>query len=313
MSLNTPSGSPQAGPPPEALQDFPVWQGVTEAYRRTLANLPHFPAAAALPTVLTVILNIFWIRMAVETLAAPERGNPILLVALVLLGNCPYILFAVAWFRLVLLGEARAQPRLFSGWKLRHWRSLRYVFAMFGIAMVAGMVATTLLTLVVALFYGAEALAAEGGVGEGFFLLAMLASLIIMIAMLRFSFVFPAAAVDETYGLAMSWRHTKGQALRLFVASLLIAMPFVVVTSLVGGLFGSPFAVTGLGDGTGAAQPEVSFGLTYYILEGIMVVLGYLMTAALIQMLGLAFQLCTGWVADENAGPPTRHDGSAFS
>ena len=301
--------APQPGPPPEALQDFPVRQGVAESFRRTFANLPHFPAAAVLPTVLTVILNVFSIRLVVETVSAPESSNPFAFLVLLLLNYCPYILFSVAWFRLVLLGEERARPSFLSGWTLRHWRFLRYVFAIIGIAMLASMIATMLASLLVGLLFGAAMPASEGGITGGLFLTAFLVTSAVMVMMLRFSFVFPAAAVDETYGLAMSWRHTKGQALRIFAAALLIALPFAVVASVIGGLFSPPLQVTGVEGEAAAAAPELSFGLGFFLLEGVMGLLGYLMTAVLIQMIALAFQLCTGWVPDDGAGPPAlRHD-----
>lgn len=278
---------------------------MTEAYRRTFANLSYFPAAAALPTVLSVILNVFTVRFFITALAVPEEANPVLLLLLVLLGNCPYILFAVAWFRLVLLGPDRARPVFFSGWRLHHWRFLRYVFAMLGITTMAAMVATIVLLLLLPLLNGAELQTTEGGIDGAFFPLAFLISLFMVIVMLRFCFVFPAAAVDETYGLAMSWQHTKGQAARIFLAALLIALPFALVTSIFGGFFAAPVDVTGAEGQATAALPEVSFGLSYYILEGIMMVLSYLMAAVTIQMIGLAFQTCTGWVADDSAAPPS--------
>jgi hypothetical protein len=46
-------------------------------------------------------------------------------------------------------------------------------------------------------------------------------------------------------------------------------------------------------------------------LEGLLVVLGYLLTAVIIEMIGLAFRICTGWVPDDGAGPPALHDESA--
>ena len=121
---------------------------------------------------------------------------------------------------------------------------------------------------------------------------------------MRFSFVFPAVSVDESYRFIHSWRHSRGQGWRLIGAIVVALFP----TGLVSGLttfciswayFGDSRLVTGTGlvdeHGTLAAGAESAMLMDAMITQP----LGFIMTALFVTVLSFAFRVSTGWI------PPT--------
>ena len=290
-------------PPPSAIQRVPVFQTMREAYRAVFKSLPHLIQAAALP---------FMLSLVILGLSLLVGGNVFLSLILTVFSFVPYTLFGVAWHRLTLLGPTYGAPQVFPSWQRRHWQFLSYVIAI------------TTLAWVLVLLVGALI----GGAGSGFDQSSPLAAVLtswfvlaaVLYAVLRFSFVFPAAAVDEAYGLRDSWSHTRGQVMRLFAILLVTALPVMFLLLIVVNVFhGSFFAdVTETYIQTGSAEVDLqrlvreNMG-TVISLQILQSVFGYIVLALSVSAISIAFRTCTGWVPAAQSGPPAvgTNDGGA--
>ncbi len=266
------------GPPPTAVQNLPILETAAAAYRKVFGQLPLLLRAALLP---------FLISTAIA-LAAQGLESIALRVILGLLNLAPYTLFGVAWHRLVLLGPQAATPPLLARWEARHWRFCGY-------ALILALVNFILVRMLVLLGGGSQSDAPQE-IGMGGPLSLILASwvvfLIIIYAVTRVSFVFPAVAVDENYGLGDSWRHTRGQVARIVLTLVLALFPLMLAGMTVIGVI---IAVIAGGETPGpneAFAGDVLFNL-----------LIFLSMALSVSVMSTAFRTCTGWVPAP-PGPP---------
>ena len=170
------------GPPPQAVQDLPVGDTVKAAYSSVFGRFAELIRAALAPIVVSFLL--YGLRLA-------AGDNPAVAVLAELLLLLPYTLFAVAWHRVVLLGPAATPAPMVPVWRKRHWRFLGYTLIVtaisYGFSLLYGPLITPLATdsSVISL-------------PEALLLMFML--LLGTYVILRLSFVFPAVAVDESYG-----------------------------------------------------------------------------------------------------------------
>lgn len=266
----------QPGPPQDAVSKLPVFQTVAEANAIVFGNLPSLAKAAALP---------FALSLGIGFMAQGGSFSPAWGLLLSLLGLVPETYFGVAWHRFVLLGPSRAAPTSLPPLAPRHWRFLGYAAVML---MITGLPYLGMVTAMQPLG-GIEGQPPPELAAEVFsnMLPYLLLMIIAFVLILRFYFVFPAVAVDERYGLAESWRHTRGQALRLFLGQLLLILPVAILAYLIAAL--SMDAASG--------QP----GLAARIATTLFFYLGMGLAFAFVS---LAFRKCTGWIPEEPAGPP---------
>ena len=272
----------QQGPPQEAIQKLPVFQTVVTASAEVFSNLPSLAKAAALP---------FAISLGISFLAWGSSGSPGTDMLLGLLGLIPYTYFGVAWHRYVLLGAERATPSTLPPLAPRHGRFLFFAGLLFLIYALPN----------IAINQAAQPLLEVEGqpdpelAAEVFAkVLPFFAILIVAFVLtLRFSVVFPAVAVDENYGLGDSWRHTRGQTLRLFLGLVLLVLPLAITIAIV---VSALTAATAGGSNLPAILASVA--------------LNYLGTGLTLAFISTAFRECTGWVPDEAASPssPTPMD-----
>ena len=219
--------------------------------------------------------------MLLIALARRVEWSTALWIAFGLLDLVPYTLFGVAWHRIVLLGGAEA-PRMIPMWRRRHWRFLGYALT---ITLIGWTIAELYIALLLALSPGTmESAPAQI---PGTVLLALItATWLVIYLTIRLSFVLPAVAVDERYGFAASWSHTRGQVMRLFYASFLMFLPlwlgFAVVFRMI-----APFAPD-LGTGSELAT-SMSATVVWLMLK-------YFMIALSVTLVSTAFRTCTGWV-----------------
>ncbi len=266
----------QSGPPQEAVRKLPVFRTVAEANAMVFGNLPSLAKAAALP---------FALSLGISFMAQGSAFSPALGLLFSLLGLIPETYFGVAWHRFVLLGAARAAPTSLPPLAPRHWRFLGYAVVML---MITGLPYLGLVTAMQPLSEVEGQPAPELMADVFGNMLPYLVLLIVaFVLIIRFYFVFPAVAVDERYGLADSWRHTRGQALRLFLGQLVLVLPVALLAYLtaaasMGGAAGSP-------------------GLTPTIVTTLFFYLGMGLAFAFVS---LAFRKCTGWIPEEAAGLP---------
>ncbi len=266
-------------PPPGPVDNLPVFATVNLAYRSVFTELTGFARAAFLPLLLSILLAV-----PAQALSA---NPPFALVFGLLAVAVPYTLFGVSWYRLLLLGPAEPAPALFPRWGLRHWRFFRYALLL----LLAGQMIMTLVMSQVA-----SSLPQEGAVpaqaNPGLLLGALVILLIVSTIMLRLSLVFPATAVDEAYGLAYSWRHTRGQGLRLLGATMLALLPLVMGGSIL------------LAALVGGAQAGGASGATALVLI-VESLVSYVTLGVTMAIIAAAFRTCAGWIPS-SSGLPAR-------
>jgi hypothetical protein len=264
------------GPPPSAVQDLQVGDTVKAAYASVFGRFATLIRAALVPLVISFLL--YGLQLA-------ARGSPALVVLADLLLLLPYTLFAVTWHRVVLLGPAAMPAQMTPVWQRRHWRFLGYTLIVtaisYGFSLLYG-------PLIVPLITGSSAISLWQA------LLLMFMLLLATYVILRLSFVFPAVAVDEGYGFAEAWRHTKDQGLRLMAAMFLTLIP-----AMLGILVILQFLLTIASAVSGAADPS-ALGPVAQVID---LVLRYVIIALSLSVISIAFKVCTGWVADVR-GPP---------
>jgi hypothetical protein len=293
MSQTPPPGSL---PPPKAVRVLPVWQSVSTAYASLWQNLAALPKAAFLPFVLSLGLLFLFASIAPpepaigDTSTSESGGGPLAFLRLLIL--VPYVIFGVAWHRQILLGHTAGGPTLIPPWRSRHWRFLGYSFLLFAVSYGV----TQVLNSTAAAYpeaFGIAVPADDAAAGDA--AMVALAVLVFLLTTLyltmRFVFVFPAVAVDEQYGLIHSWRHTRGQGLRLVAAFFLTALPISLASLVVAS---AAWMLAGGGSG----------GLAFFA-DLVNMAFGYVVTAVTIGLISTAFRHATGWIPGPTGGPPT--------
>ncbi len=274
-------------PPPLALRKLPVIETVKEAYARVIGS-PHLLVRAALvPFCLSVALVVLSFTVPLGSVLGYLIG---------FLGLLPYTFFGVAWHRLTLLGPVAGAPPLRPAWESRHWRFLGYllVTSLIGASAMAAIFSVGLM----AIKPDSGSLPAAAG------LMPIAGIAIVAYIMIRLSFVFPAVSVDESYRLRHAWTHTKGQGLRLLVATILAAAPMVAlvwgVSALLGALLFTGAAPAMGEDGVSpiaqmAAFVDANLG-ALMLSQAISAAINYVLMALMVSVISIAFRICTGWV-----------------
>ncbi len=213
--------------------------------------------ALAKALALPLILGI-GIDLVVHFLAAP--GSDLLRLVLT---NLAWTLLGVAWLRFLLL-EDRDTLRAFPKLTRRHARFAGY--------------ALLLSLLDLPLLLGWHYLAQDPLAPQFPGLVYWLAFLFTAFVKLRLAFVFPAVAVDERYTLGLAWQHSRAIALPLFIAAtLLVFLPL--------------FAL-----GYGISQASYENTSVLLALWAFWHVATWVLEAAYITVIAVAFRRCTGWV-----------------
>ena len=118
---------------------------------------------------------------------------------------------------------------------------------------------------------------------------------------LRWSFAFPAASVDEEYGFTHSWRHSRGQGLRLVGAVLITLLPITLLYFLVTWLLSEIFSGVAV-----TPDGEISAPWTFLLLDlFIKLPLQFLVHALYCTVIANAFRATTGWIPD--IPPPSQN------
>lgn len=272
----------QITPPTAAIRKLPVSATAFEAYGRVFGNLQILARAAAFP----FCLSFFLVGLAVL-----GRAQPVMAGLVAILGLAPYTIFGVTWHRVTLLGPQAGHPLLVAPWERRHWRFLGYLIA---VTLISYGVAVTIMSL-------ALTFAPQGPEDQAVFALAALAVIVIIMAYLavRLCFVFPAVSVDEEYRLGHSWRHTKGQGLRLLAALMLSALPFVLliwVASYALDVLLFPAEPEAMSGAQLPGPPATVSASAFALSQLIIVALNYVLMALMLSAISISFRSCTGWV-----------------
>ena len=286
-------------PPASAIRKLRIGATFAEAYSLVFSRLDLVLKAAAVPYLMTM-------GLAALSLKAQSNLNPWLLILITILGFLPYTLFGVAWHRLILLGPGVSPPRASPSWTRRHWRFLGYalVVTAIGYGLVIGV---TLLSVLFAIPMGQSGMFTSESPKLFLFIavVAVIGGVGFVYLMVRYSFVFPAVAVDESYGLGHAWTHTRGQGFRLIGLMILASLPMVAVAWILGMIL-SLFMTEGVNMMTGAMTEgfvEENF-IPLVIFHAITNVPNYLLLAIMVSTISIAFRTCTGWVPARSGGPP---------
>jgi len=199
------------------------------SYRLLLDNWRSWLVALALPLAIDILTRGAFARLygpQITDLRSLEQAIDgaflFRLLALMVVTILAITLFSVSWHRLALLGRS---PRLLPPIGANHVR-----FASASLTLVVLAVLIGQLVVVVALMGGSARL------------FVLLLAILTVILFLRWSMVFPAAALGERLSFAQSWRMTKGSTLTLFWALLLSMAPILFLGLVAGAVLGLLFS-----------------------------------------------------------------------
>ncbi len=208
----------------------PVGEVAMAAYRTVFGRLGLAFDLAWLPLLVLLAVELvpgalpyFWpaFRSAETPFAAAELTELVeAAVALLCLNT-----FALRWYQALLLRDRRSLPRhVFDGaWR----RFLAYALLLY-IPIAAAFAALRLWS-----FSAEEEDQLFIGVAS-----AVLSAALLAVA--RFSFVFPAAASGAPMSLSAAWRHMRGNTWRLIAATFLVCAPvFIAVSVVLSGILGA--------------------------------------------------------------------------
>lgn len=302
----------EATPPSGPLRKLPVFAVVGEAYGSFFRYLRYLPQAALLP--ILVGAPTYWAYWTILQRIALDPGGSgalgLLLLPLYLLLFFSFIIFCVAWYRLNLLGPERGRPPLFPMPQRRHWRFLGYSLLIIVIYLAIVLVLGVLPLAVLLPLLGRDAAAAGSAADVGGALLVIVWFLalfcLIVFMMLRLSFIFPAASVDEDYALHNSWTHTKGQVLRFFAALFLVSIP-PVVAIMIFSLATTPEFMMSPDDPAATDPAQVIAQMEDYFLYSVSIgyALGLCYWAIAIGAVVAAFKGVTGWYPEPEPASST--------
>ncbi len=265
-------------PPETAVTSLPVLASVKDSYRLVFTNLWAVPAAVLLPA----LLYLVWYLFATYSGVAAIGSGEVHIVTLLLMLPALFIqilattLLYVAWHRFTLLGPVAGRPKYLYGLARRHWRYLGNILLVFMI------IFFTIFVLAITLRFLLPQVAVVLLVVTAYFAL-----------LIKFSFVFPAIAVDENYGIRNAWKQSNGQELRLAAGFFLCLLPALLLWFLLNWDLIMQILAN--------QQPQVaprSFLLSAFVT-------GFTILNGLVVMsfLSIAFATCTGWVP---AAPDSR-------
>ncbi len=286
-------------PPASATHQLRIGATFSESHSLVFNRLGSLLKAAAIPYLMTMVLTVF---------VAMAQSNPGLVLLTTILLVVPYTLFGVAWHRLTLLGPGASALRVTPIWKRHHWRFLGYalVVTVIGSGLLMGLV---LLGALIALPMSMSGTFSSESAGSLFLIVAAaaIAALGFVYLLVRLSFVFPAVAVGEAYGLKHAWTHTRGQGFRLVGLVILTALPISFVSWLLQLVlsflvFGRTIFPAATGDSPDATVAEKFVPLI--VLHGTSNLFNYLLTAVVVTAISIAFRSCSGWVPAGGGGAP---------
>jgi hypothetical protein len=242
----------QREPPQGAIAPLPIRPTVAEAYRTLFINFGVLAKITALPFALLMVIN------ALATMLGPVGYRLVWEFGI----EIPWTLMAVAWLRFLLLEQPASGVTFFPGIERRHFRFLGYALLL------------SLISLPLMFFpYIADAMAlAHKGV---VFWVLYVATFYFGV---RFAFVYAAVAVDETYSLALAWRHTRaiGNSLALAIG---------VFAVLPWKLFDYLLNVGAQSDAGTFFAVAFAWHIGLWLLEAVYLI-----------FIAIAFRRCTGWV-----------------
>jgi hypothetical protein len=248
---------------------------ITEAFSRVTGNMRALLDIILVPTIISVGLQLAgrWI--------SGERIEPLEAMAIKLVDFVPTAMFAVAWYRLVLLGPAAVTGTPGFGWTAREQGYLGQLLLISAIPIILHALFWLLMPWPMEVPASGPlppGVASAMPVGVAFTVTAIIA--------LRLSFGLVAPSVDMAWSPHLSWRYGKGNGPAILFALLLLmiigmivkAIATAILLALSLGIFGGPLT----------AGPWLVVTL---LSESI----AYVCIAPLVTVQALIFRALTGW------------------
>ncbi|HTZ80635.1 MAG TPA: hypothetical protein VMC10_22180 [Stellaceae bacterium] len=206
----------------------PVMATIREACGQVFGRFGFFINLALLPALAVLVLRLALASLYFPPAAAPDHpasGGPWWLNLLAgILSVLVYNVFLVRWHQQALYGAPRDYDSVvfLQGYR----RFVLYSLITYGVvlALAIGLGASSLVVAGFSLFGLSKA--AVGGLAIG----ALIGLVGFSVWMLRCALIFPSAAYGRPLGFGEAWQQIRGNAWRLFGASLLVALIMFVVT-----------------------------------------------------------------------------------
>ncbi len=274
---------------------LPILKTAGAAFAAPYRLRKHLLKAISLPLVISVALA--------RTLG-PETDVGLVWAAQILLDLIPYTMFAVAWHRLSLIGPENAAPTFVPSLTSRNWRFLIYLAILESLLLIGPIFSAEILmpddnasdTVTAEFDFDVQFFLSDLSLYVASTLAVFLLSAPLVYLWVRFSFVFPATAVDHAHGFRRSWRETRSHGPSLTVLMYLISTP-PLTAWLIWYLF-IPAECPEISTIAVAASDSVSFCLAINSIAGTLIEygIGYVLAVLAVSLISIAFRTCTGWV-----------------
>jgi hypothetical protein len=269
-------------PPPLHFPDV-----MTQTFRLCFTNIRAFFDLALIPTIISVALMLS-LRLLSDGPASPRLMGLIKLLDLI-----PTAMFAVGWYRWLLIGPPQASVVAGLGWSSRETGFLREFVVIFGVPIVImGIFLFQMPDDMMQLTPNdVRALPPEVRALGILVPFAFIGALVGM----RLSFGLAAPAVDEAWRASLSWRYSKGNALvslgTVFVVTVIGMIGELILAGLAMAIVRS---ITGPGPGLGATL----------VLSLILATVSYFKLALVAATQAVIFRQLTGWRPGAALRPP---------
>lgn len=257
---------------------------ISDAFRIVIGHIRALLDIALIPTIISVALSL------VGRWLSGDRVEPLEAMAVKLADFVPTAMFAVAWYRLVLLGPHAVTGTPGLGWTARE---RGYLGQLLMIAAIPIILQALFLVLMPWPLDMSNPAALQAGVEPA--MPVMLAFVVTAIIALRLSFGLVAPSVDLAWTPNLSWRYGKGNGLTiLFALLLLIVIGAIVKMIVLMVLLGVAESLFGTIDtGTGKRQP-LSLG-PWLAVSMLAETVAYVTIAPLVTVQALIFRVLTGF------------------
>ncbi len=259
---------------------LPVWRTIGRAYAIVFRRFGQFVAIAAIPIVLTYLVQVTGWEI-VNGWGLSPRWRIVIEEPFRWLF---WVVFSVAWHRYALLGHRdSARPFQF------HLGSREVRFMIYAAALAIPLLAAR----VPLLYHGGDLLKLPPQ------MLVVVAGLTVIGIWLgiRFSFIFPSVSVERKTGFRQSWGETKGSGWRIFWASFLASIPLGVADRFARELVMMMEPIIAR---SGQSAWDNPLGHWMIPLAAAQLILAFLFTAVLVSVLCVAFRRQTDWRPPEN-------------
>ena len=269
-------------PPPLHFPDV-----MTQTFRLCFGNLRPFFDLALIPTIISVAL-LLGMRLLSDGPVSPRLMGLVKLFDLV-----PTAMFAVGWYRWLLLGPPQASVVAGLGWSARESGFLREFAVIFGLPIVIMGIFLVQMPEDAMMLKPSDVRALPADV-RALGILVPFAFVGILIGM-RLSFGLAAPAVDESWRTSLAWRYSKGNAM------VSLGVVFVVTAiGMIGGLILMGLATAIVRSLVG---PDAGLGAAL-VLSLTLATVEYFRLALVAAAQAVIFRQLTGWRPGAALRPP---------